>query len=137
MSARANLVDFAQHTTADEFKDTVLAKLGDLSHFQVLSSLVLVCVYVEPEKTKGGIIRPSKNVDESRYQGKCALVLKLGPTAFKYDGSYNWEGPKPETGNWVFFRTSDAWDLDINGVACRLIDSDRIKGIVADPTVIY
>lgn len=137
MSQRANLVELAQHSKPDALKAAILDKLGDLSIFEVLSSQVLVAIYVEPEMTPGGILKPQKRIDESRYQGKAALVLKKGPTAFKYDGAYPYEGRAPEVGEWVFLRTSDAWDLDIKGVACRLIESDLIKGIVADPTVIY
>lgn len=137
MSVRANLAKLAQYYSPDEFKSGVLADLGDLSGIQVLSSQVLVCVYVEPEKTKGGIIRIDTNIEEARWQGKVALILKKGETAFKYDGAYPWEGPKPDVGDWVLFRTADAWDLDVKGIPCRLIESDLVKCIIADPTLIY
>ncbi|HEY6861684.1 MAG TPA: hypothetical protein VI358_18105 [Pseudolabrys sp.] len=137
MSARANLVNLAQYTTPSELKDGIHDKLGNLDGIEVLGSYVLVALYVEPEKTKGGIIRPDRHIDEARYQGKCALVLKKGPTAFKYDGNYEYEGAVPNIGDWVFMRASDAWDCDIKGVPCRMVHSDLIKGIVADPTLIY
>jgi co-chaperonin GroES (HSP10) len=137
LSARANLVNFAQYQTPQLLKDAINDRLGSLDGFDVLGDMVLLAVYVEPEKTAGGIIRPNSNVNEAKYQGKCALVLKKGPIAFKYDGNYPYEGPVPNVGDWVFLRVSDAWDIDIKGVPCRMVHSDLIKGIVADPTMIY
>jgi len=137
MSARSNLLELAKFSTPDDLKAHITERLGDLEFFDVLSSQVLVAIYVEPEKTAGGIIRIDRAIDESRYQGKAALLLKKGPTAFKYDGSYNWEGREPEVGEWVFHRTSDAWDVDLKGIPCRLIDSDLVKGVIDDPSLIY
>lgn len=137
MSARSNLAELAKFSTPDELKAHVQESLGDLEFFEVLSSQILVAMYVEPERTKGGIIRIDRAIDESRYQGKAALLLKKGPTAFKYDGAYNWEGRIPEVGEWIFHRTSDAWDIDLKGIPCRLIDSDLVKGVIDDPALIY
>lgn len=137
MSARANLVDLAEYRTPEEQKQAVLAKVGDLSELTVLRDLVVVSLYVKPNRSKGGIIFADKTVEEDRYQSKCGLVLKMGATAFKYDGSYPWEGPKPEVGDWVMFRAADGWDQDIKGIACRMVYADLIKGIVTDPAVIY
>ncbi len=135
---KANLVELAQFATPADQKAAIFEKLSaHLEGFHITSSRVLVAVHVEPEKSKGGILMPQKRIDESRYQGKAALVLKMGPTAFKYDGAYPWEGRVPEIGEWVFHRVSDGWDLDLKGVACRLIESDMVMGIVADPMLIY
>ena len=104
----------------------------------------MLATSIEQEKTKGGILLPEKRLTESRYQCKSGLVLKIGPTAFKYDGSYPWEGPKPELHDWVFFRASDSWEFGLapNGgvtdlLSVRLVRSEDIKGILDAPELIY
>ena len=148
MSARANLVDLAEYRTPEEQKQAVLAKVGDLSELTVLGDLVIVSLYVKPNRSKGGILFADKTVEEDRYQSKCGLVLQVGPTAFKYDGPYVWgkwtdadgidhHATPPKVGDWVMFRAADGWDQDIKGIACRMVHSDLIKAIVTDPAVIY
>lgn len=137
MTRKANLAELAQFASVEDQKTEILRKLGDLDHVKIYGSDILVAIYVQPEKTAGGIIRIDKSIDEDRWQGKVGLLLKTGPTAFKYDGSYNWEGDKPEVGNWIFMRVNDGWDIDIKGIACRIIDSDFVKGAISDPTLIY
>lgn len=115
-----------------------LKQLGDLSTFSVLGSNVLVWTYIQPEKTSGGIIRISKAVDEDRYQGKVGRILAMGENAFKYDGPYecNWK-VKPQVGDYIMFHTSDARELGIKGVPCKLVDSSLVRMIVPDPSAMY
>lgn len=123
---------------ASDAKSELLKQVGDLSGLELPNDLVLMANYIEPEKTAGGIIKPQKSLDESRYQGKVGLVLKCGPTAFKFtNGGYAFEGTVPKVGNWVVFRKSDAWETFVRGVSCWYIDSDLIKAIVDDPAIIY
>lgn len=138
MSRKANLAELAKFTDAEEQKAEILRKLGSLDFIPWLKPTeVLVAIYVAPEKTSGGIIRIDKSIEEDRWQGKVGLLLKMGEAAYKYDGSAVWEGPVPEIGDWVFMRVNDAWDIDLKGVACRIIESDLTKGGITDPTLIY
>jgi len=107
--------------------------------FELFDDDVLIATYIRPEKTKGGILLTTKNLEEDRFQGKAALVLKKGPAAFKYDrsGQYPFEGKTPEVNDWVVFRASEAWEVGIKGVSCRIIRSIFIRGSIADPTVIW
>ena len=81
-------------------KEKLLAAVGDVSDIEVFHNQVLLAVYIAPERTKGGIIRPQQNVDEDRYQGKCGLILKMGEKAFASDAKWLW--PEMEVGDWVF-----------------------------------
>lgn len=138
---RANIVGLAQ---ARDQKQEILSKAGDLSGHQVLGDLVLVATYIEPEKSQGGIYMPQKRLDESRFQGKVGLVLKLGPMAFQYDGAYPYEGPVPSVGEWVQYRAADTNEFfmggsgkDGSGLSCRYIHSSLIQAIIGDPLKIY
>ena len=122
---------------SEDPKAKILEMVGNLDDIQVLGSRVLVGTFVAPRKTKGGIILTDQTIDEDRWQGKVGLVLKLGPAAFKYDGGYAYEGPKPECGQWVEYRPADTAEVGIRGVACRYIESQSIRGIIADPSIIY
>lgn len=115
--------------------------IGDaLDHIpEIYGSLVLVATAPSPNK-RGSFIMPDKTNDEGRFQGKVGLILAWGPTAFEYDPqypSYKWSGPKPSVGDFVFYRTSDAWEVGINGVSCRFVPDDCIKGRVTDIEVIF
>lgn len=125
--------------------DAIWEEVGDLSGHEVLKDLVLVATYIEPAITKGGILLTEKRLDESRYQGKVGLVLKKGPTAFKYDGAFTYEGPVPQVGDWVKYHPGSAREFFLggpggdgnSGVPCRHISSQLIDAIIADPTKIW
>lgn len=134
---KLNVVELAKRDANITFKKAVLALLGDLSNFHVLGSNVLVASYIQPEKTAGGIIVPESSIHEDRWQGKANLVLKLGETAFKYDGPYEYKGTIPKPGDYVMFHTSDGRELGIRGTSCRLVDSSLIKMITPDPDELY
>lgn len=120
------------------FKTAVKKVLGNLEGFDVHHSLVLTASYIQPRKTRGGILLPDSALDEDRWQGKVNLILKLGPTAFKYqDGGYPYEGKKPDVGDYVIFYTSDGREIGINGVSCRLVESYLIKMNTPDPDRVY
>lgn len=119
-------------------KKVIFDALGNaVEQISVYGNRVLVATAPHCERSKGGIIFTDKAVDENRYQGKVGLVLKLGEAAFKFDGSYDWVGAKPEVGSWVFYRVPDAWECGVNGVSCRFIRDEFIVGEVPFPEAIW
>jgi co-chaperonin GroES (HSP10) len=132
-----NMTALGDCETAEAQKEMLLAMLGDMSGQRPLGNRVVVATYVTRQRSKGGIIYVDKRKDNSRYEGKIGLVIAVGPTAFRYDGSYEWEGPKPKVGDWVWYRASDAPERFIKDVSCRTIEDDRIEGITDDPVAIF
>lgn len=147
---------YARCVTPAEQKAAIIRDLAPLlPAIRVLRNRVLVCTYVEAEVTASGIIKPQSRIDESKYQGKVGLVLKLGPVAFDYDEiRHDLEDPSatpeavneyhgvPVVGDWVFFRGSDTWDCALavepgKGVHCRFINDDSIVGVISDPSTIW
>jgi hypothetical protein len=115
----------------------ILKAVGDLSKEHVCSDLVLLGTYIRNEKTVGGIIRPIETLKEDEYQGKVGLVLKSGPLAFG-----DWEddavrGENAQQHGWVVYQIKDAWPVQINGTACRLIPYDKIRMRVSDPSMVF
>ena len=105
--------------------------VGDLTHVEVNSDLVLVGTFIRHEKIRG-IIRP--DVVEDEHQGKCGLVLKCGPYAYG-----DWElpehrGENAPIGAWVVFQIKDAWPLQLNGAPVRLVPYERLRLRVPIPT---
>jgi len=118
-------------------KDEIIAAIGDLSKLEIMHNQILVGIYMRPEKTAGGIILTDKTKDEDKWQGKVGLVLKKGPQAFKSDGSTDFADQNVEDGDWLIYRVSDGFAIDINGTHCRLLEDVHVKGRVTDPAVIY
>lgn len=121
----------------DEFKNKVFGAIGDLSRIQLLGTRVVVATYIEPEKTAGGIYITQKRQEESRFQGKAGLVIAIGPTAFKYNGVYEYEGPKPSVGDWVMFFPSDGREFEYRGIKCRSIESELISMVLDSPESVW
>lgn len=134
----ARMMDLAQHNGPEDFKARIEGMLGKtLAGTEVLGSDVLVATYVEPEK-RGSLFIPQKSVQESIFQGRIGLILKMGSTAFKYTkGGYAWEGPKPQVGDWILFRFADAWELYLSGVSCRVVDAEVVRAIIEKPEVVF
>jgi len=120
-------------------KDVILEKVGDLSGVQLTLNWVLCAIYEMPKgaKTQGGIILADKTTDESIWQSKSMLVLKMGPLAFKDDENVKFGGLSIKEGDWVFGRAQDGSLLEINGVTMRLYKDVSILGKLNDPDAIW
>lgn len=125
-------------------KQIVLDKLGSsLDEIpDIYGARVLIATAPAPKTVgrSGLIIATDKQKDESRWQCKAGLVIKLGPDAFRYDPrnpGYPWEGPKPQIGDWVFFKSSDTSEIGIGGISCRTVWDDSIIGVVTTPLAVY
>jgi co-chaperonin GroES (HSP10) len=129
----------AMHHEEDP-RPVLLRKIGSVDGFEVFHNQVLIAVYISPEKTQGGIIRPDNNRDEDRYQGKVGLILKCGPGAFN-DATGRWHWPEDiGVGDWVYFRVSDGWNLTINSHRdniCRQIEDIDIRGRIQHPDQVW
>ena len=117
-------------------RKTIAGILGDLSGIEVIGDMVLVGSYIRPEKTAGGIIRPTINKQEDVWQGKVGLVLKCGPDAFKEPDTGRLYEQRAEVGDWCVFKVGDGWSLNIRDYPCRLVRDVNIKMKVTDPNII-
>lgn len=115
----------------------ILNKIGDLSGIDLLFSQVLLADYIRPEKTASGFILPTKTRDEERFQGKAGLVIMKGPRAFVDDGDVKFHGQTVSVGDWLVYRKSDGWEMEINGCNCRVLQDVHVKMRVSSPDAVW
>lgn len=137
--ARSNLSGkMNEIAESDDAKSALLKAIGNISkELTVLHSQVLVAGYIAPVKTKGGIFKPNKVVEEDRWQGNIGLVIALGKGAFKDDAVAKFHGDQLKVGDWVMYLPADGVALAIKEVPCRLFQDTRILMKVTDPEVYY
>lgn len=123
------------HHDVDPKKATIEA-LGDISGVDLFNNQVLVAIYMRPEKSAGGIIYTDRARDEDKWQGKVGLVMKMGPVAFKGDDEW-FKGVNVKVGDWVLFRPSDGWQLELNGSPCRVMSDISVKGKIPSPDIVW
>ena len=121
---------------ASDPKTALLNAVGDLSDYDLFHNQILVAIYVRPEKTSGGIIRPGTNVQEDEYQGKVGLVVKVGPSAFVSEEE-DFMGQSVQVGDWVVYRVGDGWALNIRDTACRILTDRTIRMRIKKPEDIF
>lgn len=131
-------IDMERFGEAVDIKaELIKATAEAVKKMKLMRNRVLVASFVASVRTRGGIIRPQKTMDEDRYQGKVGLVLKMGPIAFRFD-----EDPErkhaPKIGDWVLFRTADTHEVGIGqGAPCRFIYDDLVQSIIENPMDFY
>lgn len=142
VSATRKLQEIAEQSGSDP-RGALYRAIGDsLDGLDVFHNNVLLATYVRPEKSKGGIILGGDRTRaEDRFQSKCGLVLKVGPIAFKDDAVNKFGGKDVEPGDWVMFRTSDAFEFfavdGLDGVSVRLISDTNIMATIDDPEKVF
>jgi hypothetical protein len=149
MPAAATKAIRAEVANYFDTKAQILAKIGDVSGFEIASNEVLIAIYQRPDKTPGGIIQTPRILEEDKYQGKVGLVLKYGDACRfvvtdKESGiTY---GIPIAVGDWVVVRPSDTWALDVNAnptldrndfVPCRLVAPHHIRAKVSNPASVW
>src|SRR5690242_12224842 len=121
MASVATLTKLSQ---AKNPKVALISEVGDISKVELMGNRVLIAIYIAPEKTAGGLYRPTSQIKEDVYQGTVGLVMKLGPQAFKDEPETKtfFHEQTVKTGQWVVFRPGDAKRVQINGVDCRMVE---------------
>lgn len=117
-------------------KEKIIKEVGDLNELRLSGAQVLVATYIRPEKMKSGLILTSSMREEDKFQGKCGLVLKMGPLAYKETEKMDFGGYAAKVGDWVWYRPVDGYSLSVRGVHCRVLDDVEIRGDVDHPDVI-
>lgn len=117
----------------------LLKEVGSLKEIDVFHNQVLCAQYIREggeAKSKGGIIIPLHTEKEDIYQGTCALVLKVGPAAFKDDHRNQFHGQFVAPGQWVVFRNSDGFSLVVGSWLCKIVEDSHIKLRVPRPDTV-
>lgn len=132
---KINMERFAE--AKDIKAELIAATAKAIKKIRIPRNRVLVASYVASVITPGGIYKPQKTLDEDRYQGKCGLVLAMGPAAFKFE-----EDPHgklaPKIGQWVLYRPADSWEVGVGeGAPCRVIYDDQIVMYDVNPEDFY
>lgn len=117
-------------------KQAILDFVGDLSGIEVIGDRVLVGIYMRPEKTAGGIIRPDTNKAEDVWQGKVGLVLKWGPDAFIDPETGERYQQTIEPGEWGVFFVGDGKPLEINKAPCRMVKDVSFVAKIQNPEMV-
>jgi co-chaperonin GroES (HSP10) len=115
----------------------ILNEIETLDGIEIYNNQVLIAVYIRPTKTKTGIILTDKYVGEDLYQSKVGLVLMKGPSAFVEEEERWFKNVDVAEGDWVVFRPSDGWQINVNGVDCRIMDDIHIRGKVQRPDQVW
>ncbi len=122
---------------ATDPREAVMKKLGSLDRITLYNAQVLVAIYESPAVTKGGIIKPGQTLAEDEYQGKAALVLKMGPMAYKDPDGRWFTNADISPGDWIVVRPSDTWRINIDGVKCRMLNDTATRMKIDDPERIW
>jgi co-chaperonin GroES (HSP10) len=101
------VIQMRNSATADR---ELLKAIGDISDIEVLNDRILIAIYRHEGLTKGGIIASTKTEDESDYQGKVGLVLKIGPLV-NVEGKVDTRGVELRIGDWVVVNPSSGLSM--------------------------
>lgn len=116
-------------------RNAAMLALGKyLDGIEIAYNDILVAKYI-PEKI-GSLLTGAPTQTEQRWQNKCGLVLKFGPTAAE-------DGFKYEVGDWVYYRPSDGQEVglkcenDSKIMHCLILSPAHIIGRLANPDLIW
>lgn len=134
----SHLLTLSKATSPEDFKKTVWEILKPaLDGYKVCGTDVLFVTYIEPERTSGGIFKPQGSQQEVLFQGTVGLVVGLGPQVNQYDSNgLKWISHPINVNDWIVVRFADCWEVHIDGVSCRLVDPENIRGIIASPEIL-
>lgn len=127
------LMDHGDVDPAQELID----KVGYIDDIDLFFNKILCAVYIRPEKTKTGIILTDDIRKEDEYQGKAAVVLKVGPTAFLDDGPAKFHGQSVKVGDWIAFRPSAGLKLTISKTNCVLLQDVHVELRIPSPDIVF
>lgn len=108
--------------------------------------LIAVKIYVRPEELASGvradgskyvIWTPPAVSQEDRYRSVSALVVAVGPDAYKgtlADGTPRFAHPWCKEGDWVIIPRYECYQITFKGIPMGMLPDDKIMAVIEDPT---
>jgi len=132
---RQTIDKYSKITDLDEYRKMIFEQVRP-DDIDIYLNRILCAVYLTHEKTRGGIILPTDQKAEDIWQGKLALVLKVGPTAFVDGSDFTFGGMTVSPGDWITFKVGNASQIEIHQYPCRIVSDHYIESRVVDPRMI-
>jgi co-chaperonin GroES (HSP10) len=132
---RQTIEKFSKINDIDTYVKEVNAQVKP-NDIDVYLNRILCAVYISSEKTPGGIYRPHDNIAEDIWQGKIALVLKVGKSAFKDTAEIQFDGMGVKPGDWVSFKIGNSTQVEYNHYPCRIVLDHYIETRLPDPRIL-
>lgn len=136
-----------EEVDAKRLIDEMFVKLtGKPFEAKVCGYLICLKIYIRPEELKKvvdvngveqTIWRPNMTATNDKYQSVTALVVGVGPDAYKGtnpDGSPKYAEPWCRVGDWVTVPRYEAHLVSYRGVTMGMLPDDRIMMVISDPT---
>lgn len=119
-------------------KQAIFDQLGRLTEDMAIGGHdVLLAGYKRSGMTAGGILLTDKTTDEDDFQGKVALVLKVGPLAFT-GSAKGWFGDHPpQVGDWVVVNVNTTFPFKLGKRTLRLVEDQYIRLVVPEPDNVF
>jgi co-chaperonin GroES (HSP10) len=114
-----------------------ITKLGEVPGYTLHGNRVLVGIYERPEKLASGILLTDKTRQEDEHQGKAALVLMMGHSAFISDDHFDFGPDNVKPGDWIALWITEGRKIIINGQLCRIIRDQDINMKIPAPDSVY
>ena len=93
---------------------------------------ILVTPVEIEEKTDGGIFIPDDLRDRESVATVIAMVIKLGPSAYKDTAKFP-EGPWCKEGDFILIRPYQGTRVKVKGTEFRIINDDTVEAVIQDP----
>tara|TARA_R110000787_G_scaffold106186_1_gene213809 strand:+ start:453 stop:869 length:417 start_codon:yes stop_codon:yes gene_type:complete len=94
---------------------------------------ILVLPYRGKGRTEGGVFIPDAAVEREALATVCALVLKVGPLAYKDQDKFGESGAWCKEQDWVIFGRYAGSRFKIEGGEVRLLNDDEVLAKINDP----
>lgn len=124
----------ANKENCNDVYKSIVEELGfeppEVSGYQIAVNL-----YIEPDRSPGGILYPEQKKDMDKFRSCVGKVIAMGPDAYKSERFAS--GPWTKIGNWVAIPRNEGIQFDYRGAQIMIIADDRIMlPNLADPTYV-
>ncbi len=147
LGAFGNVLPHEEQQAIDLINKQFIEMTGKPFQAKVCGYLVCLKIYVRPENIKtikredgseGKLYITEQSQAEDKFQSVAALVVGIGPQAYKgknLDGTERFpEGAWCAVGDWVTIPRYEAHMFSYRGVAMAILPDDKIMAIIDDPT---
>lgn len=126
-TAKIGKIDVPEDIQQEAIQEATAKMLPEPSGYKLLIMLPKI-----EEKSEGGIIKASTQVNDEQVGSITGFVLQLGPDAYMDQKKFP-SGPYCMEGDWIMMKSYSGTRFKVHGEEFRLINDDSVDAVVEDP----